>query len=83
MAFQLSPGVMISEVDLTTIVPSVSTTAGAYAGYWVAKNLVKSQQMWMTIAISVVGAIVGAGVQAKMGAKKGVPTATTIGTPAK
>ena len=34
MAFQLSPGVMISEVDLTTIVPSVSTTAGAYAGYF-------------------------------------------------
>jgi hypothetical protein len=25
---------MISEVDLTTIVPSVSTTAGAYAGYF-------------------------------------------------
>jgi len=34
MAFQLSPGVAISEVDLTTIVPSVSTTAGAYAGYF-------------------------------------------------
>ena len=34
MAFQLSPGVSISEVDLTTIVPSVSTTAGAYAGYF-------------------------------------------------
>ena len=34
MAFQLSPGVNISEVDLTTIVPSVSTTAGAYAGYF-------------------------------------------------
>jgi len=32
MAFQLSPGVNVSEVDLTTVVPSVSTTAGAFAG---------------------------------------------------
>ena len=34
MGVQLSPGVAISEVDLTTIVPSVSSTAGAYAGYF-------------------------------------------------
>jgi hypothetical protein len=33
MAYQLSPGVNVSEIDLTTIVPSVSTTAGAFAGY--------------------------------------------------
>ena len=32
MAFQISPGVSVSEVDLTTVVPSVLTTAGAYAG---------------------------------------------------
>jgi phage tail sheath protein FI len=32
MAFQLSPGVNVSEVDLTTVVPSVSTTIGAFAG---------------------------------------------------
>lgn len=32
MAFQLSPGVLVSEVDLTTVVPSVLTTAGAFAG---------------------------------------------------
>jgi hypothetical protein len=32
MAFQLSPGVNVSEVDLTTVVPSVLTTAGAFAG---------------------------------------------------
>lgn len=32
MAFQLSPGVNVSEVDLTTVVPSVLTTAGAVAG---------------------------------------------------
>lgn len=32
MAFQISPGVNVSEVDLTTVVPAVSTTTGAYAG---------------------------------------------------
>jgi phage tail sheath protein FI len=32
MAFQISPGVSISEVDLTTVVPAVSTTAGAFVG---------------------------------------------------
>jgi phage tail sheath protein FI len=32
MAFQLSPGVNISEVDLTTVVPSVASTVGGLAG---------------------------------------------------
>jgi len=32
MAYQVSPGVNITEVDLTTIVPGVSTTSGAIAG---------------------------------------------------
>lgn len=32
MPFQLSPGVSVSEIDLTTVVPSVSSTIGAYAG---------------------------------------------------
>ncbi len=32
MAFQLSPGVNVSEIDLTTIVPAVGTTEGAYVG---------------------------------------------------
>lgn len=32
MAFQLSPGINISEVDLTTVVPSVATTVGGLAG---------------------------------------------------
>ena len=32
MAFQISPGVNYSEVDLTTVVPSILTTAGAIAG---------------------------------------------------
>jgi len=32
MAFQLSPGVQVQEVDLTNVVPAVATTAGATAG---------------------------------------------------
>ena len=32
MAFQLSPGVNVSEIDLTTVVPSVATTDGAIGG---------------------------------------------------
>ena len=32
MAFQLSPGVNVTEIDLTTIVPSVGTTEGGIAG---------------------------------------------------
>jgi len=32
MPFQVSPGVNVSEIDLTTVVPAVSTTEGAIAG---------------------------------------------------
>ena len=32
MAFQLSPGVLVTEKDLTLLVPAVSTTAGGFAG---------------------------------------------------
>ena len=32
MPFQVSPGVNVSEVDLTTTVPAISTTEGAFAG---------------------------------------------------
>jgi Phage tail sheath protein subtilisin-like domain/Phage tail sheath C-terminal domain len=32
MSFQVSPGVNITEIDLTTIVPAVSTSTGAIAG---------------------------------------------------
>ena len=34
MAVSLSPGVSVSEIDLTTVVPSVLTTSGAFAGYF-------------------------------------------------
>jgi len=32
MAFQLSPGVLVTERDLTSVVPAVATTAGGFAG---------------------------------------------------
>lgn len=32
MGFQVSPGIVVNEVDLTTVVPAVSTTEGAIAG---------------------------------------------------
>lgn len=34
MAFQLSPGVLVTEKDLTTVVPAVATTGGGIAGYF-------------------------------------------------
>ena len=34
MPFQVSPGVNVSEIDLTTVVPSVSTTQGGIAGFF-------------------------------------------------
>ena len=43
MAFQISPGVNVSEIDNTTVVPSVLTTAGAFAGTftWGPVNVLK------------------------------------------
>jgi phage tail sheath protein FI len=35
MAFQVSPGVQVKEVDLTNVVPAVSTSIGGYAGSFV------------------------------------------------
>jgi len=34
MGFQVSPGVNVSEIDLTAIIPAVSTTTGAFAGHF-------------------------------------------------
>ena len=34
MAFQVSPGINVTEIDLTTIVPAVATTVGGIAGYY-------------------------------------------------
>lgn len=34
MAFQVSPGINVSEIDLTTVVPAVSTTVGGVAGHY-------------------------------------------------
>ena len=34
MAFQVSPGINVTEVDLTTIVPAVATTVGGIVGFY-------------------------------------------------
>ena len=41
MPFQVSPGVLVKEVDLTNVVPAVSTSIGAIAG-----ALKKLTQLW-------------------------------------
>ena len=32
MAFQVSPGVQVREIDLTNVIPAVSTSIGGFAG---------------------------------------------------
>jgi hypothetical protein len=51
MAIQISPGVNVSEVDLTTVVPSVLTTAGAFVGNfkWGPANVVKTIDSEITL----------------------------------
>ena len=52
MAFQISPGVNVSEVDLTTVVPSTLTTSGAFAGtfQWGPANKIKLIDSEITLA---------------------------------
>ena len=35
MAFQVSPGVLVREKDLTNVIPAVATSVGAFAGDFV------------------------------------------------
>jgi hypothetical protein len=53
MAFQISPGVNVSEVDLTTVVPSVLTTAGAFAGNFVWGPIKKNNSITKINLVSV------------------------------
>jgi Phage tail sheath protein subtilisin-like domain/Phage tail sheath C-terminal domain len=57
MAFPLSPGVNVSEIDLTTVVPSVLTTAGAFAGYftWGPVGVIKQVDSQITLATTFTG----------------------------
>ena len=34
MAFQVSPGVEVKEIDLTNVIPAVSSSIGAFAGHF-------------------------------------------------
>ena len=54
MGFQVSPGVNVTEIDLTTIVPAVSTTEAAFAGHFrwgpvELANLVSSEEELVNI----------------------------------
>ena len=44
MPFQVSPGVLVKEVDLTNVVPAVSTSIGAIAGAFEKSQLERLQQ---------------------------------------
>lgn len=61
----------------------IGLVAGAGVGYLVAKKLLKTEKMWVVIAVALVGGVAGAMVQAKIKARKGVPTATTVTSPVK
>lgn len=52
MAFQISPGLNVAEVDATTVVPSVQQTAGAFAGafQWGPADKVKQIDSEITLA---------------------------------
>ena len=52
MAFQISPGVNVAEVDATTVVPAVQQTAGAFAGafQWGPVDKVKQIDSEITLA---------------------------------
>jgi hypothetical protein len=52
MAFQISPGVNVAEVDATTVVPAVQQTAGAFAGtfQWGPADKVKQIDSEITLA---------------------------------
>ena len=52
MAFQISPGVNVAEVDATTVVPAVQQTAGAFAGtfQWGPADKVKQVDSELTLA---------------------------------
>ena len=50
---------------------------GGAAGYLVAKNVVKTQKMWATGVVVVIGIIAGAMVQSNMKAKSSAPTSST------
>ena len=51
MAFQISPGVNVAEVDTTTVVPALQQTAGAFAGafQWGPADKVKAIDSELTL----------------------------------
>jgi|694.fasta_scaffold12328_12 outer membrane lipoprotein SlyB len=56
----------------------VGGIVGGVAGYYAATKLMRSQKMWITVSVTVVGVVVGSLVQANMKAKRSLPTSTTV-----
>jgi outer membrane lipoprotein SlyB len=56
----------------------IGAIAGAGAGYYAAKKLIKTDKMWLLAVTVLAGAVIGATVQAKVIAKSGTPTAATV-----
>jgi hypothetical protein len=50
MAFQVSPGINVSEIDLTTTVPALATTVGGFGGVFrwgpVGKFVLVDSESW-------------------------------------
>lgn len=53
----------------------LGAAAGATVGYYAAKKLMKTEKMWIIVAVTVVGASLGATALSKLKAAKGQPTA--------
>ena len=56
MAFQVSPGVLVQERDLTNIIPAVSTSIGAVAGQF-AKGPLRNSPAMAPIDVETAGII--------------------------
>ncbi len=56
----------------------VGGIVGGVAAYYAATKLMRSQKMWITVSVTVVGVVVGSLVQANMKAKRSLPTSTTV-----
>ena len=60
MAFQVSPGVLVQERDLTSIIPAVSTSIGAVAGQFTKDFiLIEIVNYWLLFLIVFLGGQLG------------------------
>ena len=59
MAFQVSPGVQVKEIDATSVVPAVSTSIGGFAGsFFATRQAFISPESFTFIESAIIVAIV-------------------------